>query len=225
MRSRPAGLERCVRDILVKVAADPGLAEDPRVLALGERSIAMVEDFAYLDRMIDVPTHDEQGTRDRPYDLVGHVDPTKIAETLRGLGLKPWVVARPMLLVLVNVQRADVQFDLTADGGPGERQRQALLAAGETYGMRVAVPTVEQRAVIDTAKLDLGRLGPMNARGGLVVLIGSMIWSDPDNGWNCTWHATLDGQVRTWTIRGVSFDEGFRSGVGGAAHAAASRAK
>lgn len=144
MRSRPAGLQRCVRDVLVRVAGDPGLAEDPRVLALGDRAIGMVRHFAYLDRMTDMPLRDEQGTRDRPFDLIAHVDPAMAAATLRELGSAPWVAPRPTLLARVAVQWRGNRFNMTADGTEGERQRQALLAAADTYGITVALPTVEQ---------------------------------------------------------------------------------
>src|SRR3954452_19837318 len=72
MRSRPDGLARCLRDVVVKVTGKPSLAEDARTSAIAQRADGLVEDFVYLDRMSGIPHHDEQGTRDRPYDLVAH---------------------------------------------------------------------------------------------------------------------------------------------------------
>lgn len=225
MRSRPGGLERCVRDVLVKVAADPALADDPRVLALGTRASGMVEDFFYLDRMTDIRTHDEQGTRDRPFDLIAHADPGKIADLLRELDRTPWLRGRPVLLAVVQVRRAGADFPVTADGSAGERQRQALLAAGETYGMRISLPTVEQLGNVDRSRPDLGGLAIAAHDGGVALLRGSMTWSDADFGWNFDWHLGGSGDPVTWEIRGVSFDEGFRAGVARAATELSARSR
>ncbi len=196
-RTRPAGLARCVRDVLVKLSGTPALADDPRPID----PAGMIEDFAYLDRMTDQPTHDEQGTRDRPFDLVAHVDPQAAQRLLREWGGTPWLKPRPRLLVTATITRNGVTFPLTADGGDGERQRQAVLAAGETYGMRVALPTYEQARQNQPAP------------GTGQALQGSLIWSDADFGWVAAWR--MDGAA--WDVRGVSFDEAFRAGVGGAA--------
>ena len=198
-RSRPAGLARCVRDVLVKLSGDPAVADDPRLQAID--ATGMIEDFAYLDLMSDQPTHDEQGTRDRPYDLVAHVEPTQAQALLRATGRTPWLAPRPRLLVRATVTRGATGFPLTADGGDGERQRQALLAAGATYAMRVALPTYEQ------AKQGQPPSGPGR------TLQGTLLWSDADAGWVADWQ--MDGAA--WSVRGVSFDEAFRAGVGGAA--------
>ncbi|GAC1341345.1 MAG: DUF2066 domain-containing protein [Acetobacteraceae bacterium] len=204
MRSRPAGLERCVRDVLVKVAGAPDLAADPRLTELGTRAAQMVEDLVYLDRMTDEPIHDEQGTRDRPFDLVAHVDPQAVAGLLHELGAAAWVTTRPVLLAVVDVAKDGAGFPVTADGPQGERQRRALLAAGETFGMRVALPTIDRWPAPDQP---LAR-----APGGVVALTGSMRWSEADAGWNCQWRLG----DREWSISGVSFDEAFRAGVAGA---------
>lgn len=197
-RNRPAALEQCVRDVLVKLAGDPGLAEDERT-ALGPRAAGLVQDFAYLDLMTDIATHDEQGTRDRPFEFVGHVDPGGAAAVLRDLGRTPWTAPRPTLLVLVTITRGQLTFPLAGDGEHGERQRQALLAAAERFGLRVALPAG----------------GSMPRSAGLRVLQGRIAWSDADFGWNATWQ--LDAVEQPWEERGVSYDAAFRSGVGGAA--------
>jgi len=135
----------------------------------------------------------------------------------------PWVGARPTLLALVEVRREESKFEMTADGPFGDRQRQALLAAGETYGMRISVPTVAQLGSMDRSRPDPTGLGIGPDEGGVAVLMGSLSWSDADSGWNCDWRIDTDGRPRSWSARGVSFDEGFRAGVGGAAKELAAR--
>lgn len=202
-RSRPEGLARCVREVVVKVTGQPGLLDDPRTEAIASRAPELVEDMAYVDRMSDVPHHDEQGTRDRPYDLIVHLDPELLTAELRAAGLQPWL-NRPALLAVVSVAKDGSQFMLSADADAGERQREALLAAAERFGMRVVLPT--------EAELASGHMPTI--RGGQVTLEGRLVWSERDFGWNATWRL---GTGPEWGVQGVSFDEGFRSGVGGAA--------
>lgn len=215
MRSRPEGLARCVRDVLVKVTGDPDVAENPKLLGLA--AAGLVQDFAYLDRMSDQPHHDEQGTRDRPFDLIGHVDPAGVARLLRTLGRTAWTGPRPVLFVVAQSHNGGERFAITADGEEGERQRQALLAAGERYGMRVSVPTVAQLEGMSRAAPDVRRLPIAKGPGGAVALVGALDWSDADAGWVCRWTLLAGGRRQVWEVRGVSFDEGFRAGVGGAA--------
>ena len=218
MRSRPAALDRCVREVAIRVTGRPDLEDDPGLAAIAANAPALVEDFAYLDRMTDIPTHDEQGTRDRPYDFIAHVDPAALQSALAAAGLHPWL-DRPTLLVLVTVTpRVGDPFPLTGDGLDGERQREAILDASRRYGLRVALPTAAQAADLDHLTPDALHLGGPGKRA--VTLRGTLIWSDADFGWNANWQLPS----RTWQTSGVSFDAAFRSAVGGAAQALATSA-
>lgn len=190
-RNRPDAVEACGRQVLVKLSGEPGLAD---IAAPG----TSVTDFAYLDRMTDIPLHDEQGTRDRPFDFVGHVDPGWAGAALRQAGVAPWTAPRPLLRVQVEVtdMRGD-HFDLTGDGERGERQRRALLDAAELFALPVSLPAEDAPPAPPPSP----------------VLTGVLRWSDADFGWVAVWRM---GDAR-WEVRGVSFDVTFRSGVGGAA--------
>ncbi len=218
MRERPAALERCVRNVVVKVTGKPLPGDDARVVEIAGHADRLVEDIVYLDRMTDIPRHDEQGSRDRPFDLVAHVDPEGLRAELAAAGLKPWL-DRPTLLAAVQVSKGAERFRLTADGLPGERQRRALLAAGDAYGMRVSLLTERQTEASTGAAPDPGSLKVSGGTGKVVVLSGMLRWSDADFGWNAEWRLNREGTERAWSISGVSFDEAFRSGVGGAAAA------
>ena len=211
MRSRPDAMARCVRDVVVRVTGRPDLADDPKVDGMVAQAPGLVEDFAYLDRMTDIPTHDEQGTRDRPFDFVAHVDPAKLQAALDAAGLHAWL-DRPTLLALVTVSRDGERFALTGDGPFGERQREAILDASRRYGLRVALPTEAQAVHLDALTPEQTGVGGLSKRAA--VLRGALTWSDADFGWNARWQ--FDGGA-SWEVRGVSFDAAFRSGVGGAA--------
>lgn len=198
-RSRPEGLARCLRDVLVAASGNPAWLDDPRVDRLAPDPAALLQDLAYLDRMSDQPRHDEQGTRDRPYDLIAWFDPARIDALLAQLGDRPWKGERPALAVQVQVvSRGGAAFPLLADGDPDERFRGALLAAAARAGMRVSLP---------------------RADGGLpggVPVTGTLRWSDAEYGWVGEWTMDRDGPQR-WRVAGVSYDEAFRSLVRGAA--------
>lgn len=220
MRSRPEGLAKCVREVVVKVTGRPDLAEDPRVNAIVADAAGLVEDFAYLDRMSDIPMHDEQGSRDRPYDLIAHVNSVKLQNRLAEAGLPP-LLSRPTVLALVTVVLQDGdRFALEGDGVLGERQRQAAIAAGGLYGLRVALPSAAQ---VQANGLDQLTPNLVHIGGSAVILRGSLKWSDADFGWVAAWRMDVAGTQESWEVRGVSFDEAFRAGVGGAARLLATR--
>jgi hypothetical protein len=200
--TRAEGLDRALRDVLVKRSGDPGLLHDRRVDALAAKAADMVEDYLYLDRISDLPKHDEQGTRDRPYTLIARFSPAKIDAALAKLGDQPWLAERPVLLARVEI--ADNKgggFPLTADGDNDERHRQALLAAARRYGMHLVLsPLAQANAPVRDA----------------LVVTGTLRWSNADSGWAGAWHADAGSEARHWGIKGVSFDEAYRDLVWGA---------
>jgi hypothetical protein len=54
-------------------------------------------------------------------------------------------------------------------------------------------------------------------RGGEVALVGRLKWKDSELGWATEWRMDWNGQMHRWQLRGVTFDEAFRRGIGGAA--------
>ena len=192
--TRAEALALGLRDVLAKRSGNPSLLEDPRVDALGAPD--MVEDYLYLDRMSDLPRHDEQGSRDRPFVLVAHLSRAKVDAALAGLGEQPWLTERPALLVRVVIVDRNSSYPLTADGDNDERHRQALLAAAERYGMHLA----------------LAPLHAALALPGSLEVTGTIRWSDADYGWVGDWRSGN----RIWGIKGVSFDAAYRNLVQGA---------
>ena len=198
--SRAEALPRALREVLVKVSGDPGLEDDQRVDAID--AAALVEDDVFLDRMTDLPHHDEQGSRDRPWDYIGHFDPAGLRAALAALGSPAWEGARPRLAARIAVHDQEGgEYPMNNDSDDGERLRQALLAAADRYGMRVALPP---------------RARPDEPLPGTVPLAGTLHWSDAEFGWVGEWRLSWQGRDVTWRIAGVSFDEAFRDAVRGA---------
>ena len=203
--TRADGLTRALHDVLVKRSGDPALRRDPRVDRLAAKAADMVEDILYLDRMSDLPKHDEQGTRDRPYTLIARFSSAKIDAALTALGDTPWLAERPTLLVHIEITDAKGgTFPLTADGDNDERHRQALLAAARRFGMHLVLPLL--------ASANTG-----SEMADAMVVTGSLRWSNTDPGWTGAWRTEGPGTTsKAWGIKGVSFDEAYRDLVWGA---------
>lgn len=201
MRERPAGLARCLMDVLVKVSGDPALPNDTRAQALAARAPELIEDFDYRDRMGHLPMQDEQGSRDRPYVLTCRFVPARVDAALRAIGSRPWRGARPRLLATVSMtDRSGNTLSLKADIPQADGPRAALLDAAEQTGLRVSLPQ-------ESAQL------PQN----LVPLEGVLVWSDHAFGWVADWKLTWRQRDYQWQVEGVSYDDAMRSGMRGAA--------
>lgn len=194
-----AGSVTGFRRVLVKVSGNPVLIADPRVASLDDQAARLVEDLAYIDRMSDDPHHDEQGTRDRPFDLSVHSSPTGIAAALAALGEHPWTAPKPRILVHVTVTDHETRFTLVADTESDERHREALLATADRFGLRVVLAPAEGT--------------PQQLDSTAVTLTGTLVWSEAEFGWVGRWE--LSRPNRRWSIAGVSFDDVFRDAMAG----------
>ena len=162
-RSRPSGLRAALGQVLAKVSGDPALAGDPRLAATDPAPLLRA--LAYTDRMGDIPRHDEQGSRDRPYDLTAWFDPPGIDAVLRAWGHRPWSAPRPPLRVEITiVPRTGPPMPMRADTDSDEQHRTALLAAAARFGLDPVLP--------------LALPTPITATGP--VLSGTLRWSDAD---------------------------------------------
>jgi hypothetical protein len=221
--NRIIGFAACLEDVLIKVSGAPKLAGDPRLNEYKSRSADFVSGYSYHDQMSGTPKRDEQGTRDRPYDLVVDFDDKKIDDILKSLGLKPWLSRRPVLAVFVRMEQGSRRYIVTSDAKQSDLQRDSLLAAASKRGMTILLPDLAAlaKANINAAGLlttPSQRLASVAAeQGGEVALIGRLKWDDSELGWATEWWMDRHGRTHRWQLRGVKFDEAFRRGIGGAA--------
>ena len=83
--NRLIGFASCMEDVLIKVSGAQRLAGDRRLAAYKSKAEDFVKAFDYHDQFSGKPKRDEQGTRDRPYDLTVDFDKEKIDRVLKGL--------------------------------------------------------------------------------------------------------------------------------------------
>src|SRR5258706_5667705 len=108
--NRIIGFASCLEDVLIKVSGALKLAGDPRLAQYKSRAGDFVGAYRYHDQMSGTPTRDEQGTRDRPYDLIVDFDQNKIDGLLGALGVKPWPSRRPVVAVFVAMEQGATKY-------------------------------------------------------------------------------------------------------------------
>ena len=221
--NRIIGFASCLEDVLIKVSGAERLAGDRRLAAYKSNAKSFVRAFSYHDQFSGKPKRDEQGTRDRPYDLTVDFEESKIDDILRTLDLKPWLSHRPRLAVFVEMKQGSKNYIVTADGAQSDLQRDALLAAADRRGMGIVLPSAQALAKSNLNGVELMTV-PSSAlaataaeQGGEVALAGQLVWDDRKLGWATRWQMDWRGRMYRWQVRGVTFDEAFRRGIGGAA--------
>jgi uncharacterized protein len=219
---RARGFALCLEDVLIKVSGDPRLTGDPALAPLLGEAAALVAAFDYRDRMAGLPLHDEQGTRDRPYDLLVSFDRARIDAALGALGRAPWPAERPRLVIVLGIHDTQTVYVLARDGERGLGQRQALAAAAAKRGMPIVLPA--QAALAESSitydRVAANRLPGVASltqrEGGDLPLVGTLVWTEAALGWTADWTITWHGATHHWQVRGVSFDDAFRNAIGGA---------
>ena len=185
--NRLIGFGACLEDVLIKVSGAQQLAGSRRLAAQKANAKNLVRAFDYHDQMSGKPKRDEQGTRDRPYDLIVDFDARKINDALGALGLKPWLSHRPVLAMFVEIQQGSREFVITADAEQSALQRELLQAAAIKRGMPVLLPGAAALAKAGIKGAELGSmpssaLSPVVAElGGEVALIGRLVWTIPNS--------------------------------------------
>ena len=222
--NRVTGFAACLEDVLIKASGAVKLADDPRLAAYQSRAADFVRAYSYHDQMSGTPIRDEQGTRDRPYDLIVDFDEKKIGDLLKALGVTPWLSHRPVLAVFVEMELGASRYIVTADAGlSAVAPRQSLLASSARRGMTIVLPDVAALAKsgIDGAglvKMPPSALAARTAElGGEVPLVGRLKWDDSDLAWATEWQMEWQGRPHRWQVRRPTFDDAFRRAIGGAA--------
>jgi uncharacterized protein len=216
--NRQVGFAICLEDVLIKVSGAFQLSGDARLTPLKARAGEFVTGFDYHDQMSGKPKHDEQGTRDRPYDLTVSFDRAKIDDVLGTLGVKPWLAPRSSIAVIVVMRSGDRTYLVASDDRQSDLQRDALRAAAGKRGLDIVLPNAAAVAKADPGGADMpSAILSAMVPGAKAKLFGQLTWDDNDLGWVARWRLDAAGTQHDWQIRGVTFDEAFRRGLGGVA--------
>ena len=141
--NRIIGFASCLEDVLIKVSGAQKLAGDRRLATYKLKAKSFVKAFSYHDQFSGKPHRDEQGTRDRPYDLTVDFEEGKVDDILGAFGLKPWLSHRPRCAHFARLRISSKNYIVTADGAQSDLQRDAFLAAADRRGMDVVLPSAQ----------------------------------------------------------------------------------
>lgn len=221
--TRPAGFADCLDDVVVKVSGDPRLIGDPQLKPFERSAGKLVTGFRYHDQLEGIPIHDEQGTRDRAFDLICDFEPARVDRILHTLGETPWHGHRPRLAMFIGVTTLRGPYVFAADGDRGMDMLGSLATAANKRGIPVILPNVAQlaRNQVDFARIESAKPDNFAAAakdvGAEMPLVGTLTWADRPAGWVTRWRFEWRGRVYRWGGKGISFDEAFRRGVMGVA--------
>ena len=221
--NRMTGFAAALEDVLIKASGAEKLNGDRRLATYKSKAKDFVKSFSYRDQFFGKPIRDEQGTRDRPFDLTVNFEQRRIDDMLKSLGLKPWLSHRARLAVFVAMEQGAKTYVVTTDGSQSDLQRDALLSAADKRGMEIVLPSAAALAKANITGPELRTppfpaLTPLGTEmGGEVVLVGRLVWDDRDLGWATQWQIDWGGRTHRWQMHGLTFDETFRRGIGGAA--------
>jgi len=213
---RTRGFSAALVEVVVKLTGDARLAGDARIEALAEAPHPYVAAFGYEDRMKGIPVHDEQGTRERPYDLTVRFDPEKIDAALAGLGLRKWRADRPVLAVWLAVRTARGAYVLAASGDDGYGQRAVLTETARRRGQPLRLPAAGDPVAV--ADVEAGAIQTFReAEPDAAAHLYGLLSTTPDGYWRIAWTlADADGAER-WRLDDVTFDHALKDGLARAA--------
>ena len=221
--TRTPGLKICLRNVLVRVSGDPRLAKLPAVDKLIESPELAVVNYIYRDLYAQRPIRDEQGTRDRPFEMTVDYDPAKIDSMLIQLGSRPWLAPRPTLMIFLAVRHIASDYILSADIAAGSLQRESFSIASWRYAMPIAFPGIQK---LDAAGFTVDNLPVTSlailrelsdAGNGSQPLAGALAWNRELLGWESEWRIESAGAEHRWSVSGGNYDAAFRHALGGAA--------
>ena len=221
--TRIPGMARALRQVLVRVSGDPRLATSAGLDPFLAEPEAAVIDYTYRDLYAFRPIRDEQGTRDRPYEMTVRYDPLKIDAMLAKLGSRPWLSPRPRLVVFLAVHHIGSEFMLTSRSEQGELMRASFVDAAWNAALEVEIASPDAMAEAgltpaNTVAAGVAALRPIvDGKAGQLPLLGTRDWRKELLAWEAGWRLAAGRAELRWGLSGVNFDAAFRNGVGGAA--------
>ncbi|MER8912971.1 DUF2066 domain-containing protein [Mesorhizobium sp. M0761] len=204
-----------------KLTGNPDVVHNLTFASLATGAPAMVWSYTYHDRMFGRPIHDEQGTRDRPFDLTFQFDRTRMDHAMALLGERPWLGPRPKLALVIEVTDMARSYVLAADGVHGSDLRASFEDASALFAIPIIFAKEADLSAVAQENVDAiphERLARLKSRlGADIILVGHLHWETNEPGWHAVWRLPIGAEDTKWEIAGVNFDAAFRNAIGGAA--------
>lgn len=195
LAERSRGIREALPLVLSKLTADPELARLAVEKGLSVDAETLVEKLAYADRKEGVQISDEQGTRERSFELTVSFDAVRIGEIVEELGGSAWTGERPQIGVALRVDDGSSAYLLTRSSEKGYGQRLALQDEAAALALPVTLPETGEAA-------DLA--SPVRLAGEMTIT--------PAGYWDTRWRLEAEGLDESFGFDDTTFD----AAIGGA---------
>jgi uncharacterized protein len=220
--TRIPGFERAIVDVLKKRSGDPSITAEEVAKNIEGKIQDYVKSYTERDRMEGIPIHDEQGTRDRPFELTVTFHRNMVDALLKKMGTTAWTQPRPRTLVLLTITTDAGSHILSGDDEDRDiDQRESFLAAAWQAGIPLVLPSMASLNETGLTPVLLGNIEATkilelnSANDADVAMTGRIAWNSGMKGWRAEWKFETSGTVHAWHIEGVNFDAAFRNGMWG----------
>ena len=199
LAERARGIREALPLVLTKLTVDDETAERAVAEGIDGSAETAVERFDYLDRKEGIQISDEQGTRERSFELTVRFDPEKVDAMVEELGGSVWTGERPQITVALVIDDGVSAYLLTRTSEKGWGQRLALEDESKALAVPVALPAeVPAAETLDAALAKVGVGAPARLEGHMAIT--------PSGYWNTAWRFTAIGSDERFATEGVTFD-------------------
>lgn len=213
---RARGIGEAYAEVLIKVTGDRTIVARPRFGELAATAADDVRELHYRDRKEGTQISDEQGTRDRSFELTVTFEPAAIDEAVRALGATSWVGERPTVRVLLAVTDSVRSYVLASDAEPGYGQRETFWMQARRRGVDFVIPDT---AELSEAGMDAQTVrtlvsteqSPTTAAAG-PYLTGLMMMN-AEGYWQTQWRLAEGETVSDWRDDPTTFDRAIADAV------------
>lgn len=195
LAERARGIGEALRLVLTKVSLDMEAASLAAEEGLLENPERLVTEYAYRDRKEGIQISDEQGTRDRSFELTVRFDPLRIDALLGEVGIMPVRGQRPEIGVALTIEDRASRYLVTQASQKGYGQRMALADAAKAFGLSVRLPDEEDDDLDTPVRLD----GQMS-----ITASGH---------WDTEWRVTGNGGDERFVLKETTFDVAIREAL------------
>lgn len=143
LAERSRGIREALPLVLLKLTVDESLVERATAQGLADAAETLVERLDYLDRKEGIQISDEQGTRERSFELTVHFDEAKIDSIVERLGGIAWTDERPRIDLALRVDDGVSTYLVTRLSEKGYGQRLAIEDEAEALALPVVLPEAD----------------------------------------------------------------------------------
>lgn len=216
LAERARGIREALPLVLTKLTVDREIAARAVADGLADKAETSVESLAYLDRKEGIQISDEQGTRERSFELTVRFDPAKVNGIVESLGSAVWTGDRPKIMVALLIDDGASTYLVTSTSERGWGQRLALEDEAKALALPIALPgAVPAAESLDSAIAKAGE-------GAAARLEGRMTMTKSGY-WNTGWRFAANGIDERFATDGVTFDAAIAGALLRSAKALAKR--